>query len=127
MMASVGLPMKGVEHLAAVHAVGAEAGVEQIAHVQDGVLDAVAAQRAVKEQDEKRGQNAQPTHPAELFAEHLVRAHSTMTGLAAQSQLAHHDDEAAQPGWVDQKERKPPHAILLGKPQMLPSRPPNRQ
>ena len=103
-----GVADEGVEDLAAVHAVGAEAGVEQIAHVQDGVLDAVAAQRAVEEQDEERGQDAQPAHPAELLAQHLVSADSTVTGLTTQRQLAHHDDEAAanRQNQINQKERE---------------------
>ena len=52
--------------------------------------------------------DAQPAHPAELLAEHLVGADSTVTGLTAQSQLAHHDDEAAADSQdqVDQKERE---------------------
>jgi len=105
------------EDLGTTEAVGAEAGVEQIAHVQDGVLDAVAAQRAVEEQDEERGQDTQPAHPAELLAEHLVSAHSALTGFTAQSQLAHHDDEAAQNRQdqiQDQEQRAAGRTHLIG-------------
>ena len=76
--------------------VGAEAGVEQIADVQDRVLDAVAAQGAVEEQNEERGQDAQPTDPFESLAQSLIGADDTLAGLAAQRQLTHHDDEAAE-------------------------------
>ena len=84
------------EHIAAGQAVVAEAGAEDIAHIQDHVLDAVAAQSAVETQDQEGGQNAQPAQPLELLAQDFVGAHGALAGLAAQSQLAQHDDEAAQ-------------------------------
>ena len=69
---------------------------EQVAYIEHHILNAVAAQSAVEEQDEERGQDAKPAHPFELLAQSLVGAHSAVVGLAAQRQLAHHDDEAAQ-------------------------------
>ena len=83
------------EHIGAAHAAGAEACAEQVAHVQHDVLDAVAAQCAVEEQDQEGGQDAQPAQPLELFAQCFVSAHGAVAGLTTQSQLAHHDDKAA--------------------------------
>ena len=75
----VGVCHEGTEHLGTEggtvgrrllrQRVGTEGGVEQIADVQNRVLDAVAAQRTVKEQDEERGQDAQPADPLELLAQ----------------------------------------------------------
>ena len=96
---------EGIEHLGAhggtigfsqcSRRMGAETGAEQVAHVQNHVLDAVAAQCAVEEQNKECRGNPQPAQPLELLAEDLVSAHGALAGLAAQSQLAHHDDEAA--------------------------------
>ena len=113
-----GIPEKCAEHLSAYgsavgvsdrsHGVGAEARAEQVAHVQHDVLDAVAAQRAVEEQDEERGQDAHPAHPLELLGQDVIRFHSALAGLAADGQLAHHDDKAAQncQNEVNNEERK---------------------
>ena len=84
------------EHITAGHAVGAEAGVEQVAHVQHDVLDAVAAQCAVEAHDQERGGDAQPADPLELLAQCVVRGDSALAGLTADGQLAQHDDKAAQ-------------------------------
>ena len=84
------------EHLAAGQAVVAEAGAEDVAHVQNHVLHAVAAQGAIEAQDQERSDDAQPAQPLESLAQDLVRADHAAPGLAAQSQLAHHDHEAAQ-------------------------------
>ena len=99
---------EGAEHLGTGGRSGAEGGAEQVAHVQDGVLDAVAAQRAVEEQNEEGGQDAHPAHPPELLGQDAVGLHGTFAGLAADGQLAHHDDEAAQDrqNEVDDEERK---------------------
>ena len=103
-----GTAQEVAENFAAGQAIGAEAGTEQIADVQNGVLDAVAAQCAVEEQDEEGGQDAQPAHPLELLGQSLVRAHGAVTGLAADGQLAHHNDEAAQDrqDQIDDEERE---------------------
>ena len=103
-----GVAHKGVEYLCAQRSAvgrshlrkggGAEAGAEQIAHVHHHVLDAVAAQCAVEEQNKERGQDAQPAQPLEALAQHMIRADHALAGLAAQRQLAHHDDKAAQNG-----------------------------
>ena len=84
------------EPLAAGQAVVAEAGAEDVAHVQNHVLHAVAAQGAVEAQDQERSDDAQPAQPLESLAQDLVRADHAAAGLAAQSQLAYHDHEAAQ-------------------------------
>ena len=86
---------EGAEHTGTVQAVGAEAGTEQVAHIQHHILDAVAAQGAVEEQDQEGRQNAQPAQPLELLGQDLIRAHGAAACLTAQSQLAHHDDDAA--------------------------------
>ena len=108
---------ESAEYLAAGQTVGAETGTEQVAHIDHHVLDAVAAQCAVEEQNEEGGSDAQPAHPAELLAEDLVGAHSTLTGLAAQSQLAQHDDETAEDSKDqinDQEQRAAAGTHLIG-------------
>ena len=72
--------------------------MKQIAHVQGDVLQAVAAQSAVEAQDQERGQHAHPAQPLELLGQDPVRADGPVTGFAAQSQLADHDDNAAEHG-----------------------------
>ena len=69
--------------------------MEQVAHVQGHILQAVAAQGAVEAQDQERRQNAQPAQPLEPLGQDLVSADGAPAGLAAQGQLAHHNDEAA--------------------------------
>ena len=114
----VGVCHEGTEHLGTERGavgrrllrqrVGTEGGVEQIADVQNRVLDAVAAQRTVEEQDEERGQDAQPADPLELLAQHVVRTDNALAGLTTQRQLTHHDDEAAEhcQDQIDDKERE---------------------
>ena len=74
---------------------GAKARAEQVAYIEHHILNAVAAQSAVEEQDEERGQDAHPAHPAELLAKGLICCHSALACLTTNGQLAHHDDESA--------------------------------
>ena len=137
-MASVGLAMKrrpGLSaHESAVgrrsvskHICAKPRPLEQVAYIQNDVLDAVAAQRAVEEQDEERGGDAHPAHPFELLGNHLVRLDRALAGLTTDGQLAHHDDEAAgdaQENRYMMRNVKPPHwhPSYKGSPRCCPDR-----
>ena len=99
---------QAAEHLCAAQAAGAEAGVEEAAQVHGDILDAVAAQSAVERQDQEGCDDTQPAQPLEALGEDLIGADDAAAGLAAQGQLAHHDDEAAQrrQDQIDDQERE---------------------
>jgi len=82
------------ENVGTVHAGAAEACAEEVTQVDDHVLQAVTAQNAVERHDEEGGQRAHPADPAELLGQSLIRGDNALAGLAAQSQLGHHGDEA---------------------------------
>ena len=86
---------EGVEHLAAAHAVGAEAAVEHVAQVQHQIFQAVAPQRAVEAEDEEGGGHPQPAYPFQLLGHQAVGLHGASPGLAAQGQLGEEHHEAA--------------------------------
>ena len=69
-------------------------GLEQVAHIENDILDAVAAQRAVEEQNEKCGCDTHPAHPFELLGDHPVRLDRALAGLTADGKLTDHHDEA---------------------------------
>ena len=92
--------------------------MEQIAHVQGDILQTVAAQGAVEAQDQEGRQHAQPAQPLELLGQNFVCADGAPAGLAAQGQLAHHNDEAAagSQDQIDDQEREAAvGAHLVGK------------
>ena len=99
---------QAAEHLGAAQAAGAEAGVEEAAQVHGDILDAVAAQSAVERQDQEGCDDTQPAQPLEALGEDLIGADDAAAGLAAQGQLTHHDDEAAQrrQDQIDDQERE---------------------
>ena len=96
------------EHLTAAQAVRAEGRAGQVADVEDDVLQAVAAEGAVKAHDEERGSDTQPADPLEALGQRPVGGDGTLAGFAADGQLAHHDDKAAQnrEDQVDDEERE---------------------
>ena len=110
------IPYQGIEHAGTGRGTldrcgncfRAEACVKQVAHVQNHVLDAVAAQRAVEEQDEERGGDTQPAHPLKLLGYNPVGFHSALTGFTTHGQFTDHNDESAGNAQknVDQQERE---------------------
>lgn len=66
---------------AAAMALAPKPRAEQVAYIEHHILNAVAAQSAVEEQDEERGQDAHPAHPAELLAKGLICATAALACL----------------------------------------------
>ena len=70
--------------------------------------NAVAAEDGVERHDQERNDDAEPAGPLELLGDRSVRIHRTETGLAAECELAEHDNEADEnrKQQVDQQERE---------------------
>ena len=67
---------------------------EDTDQVDDDVVDAVAAQDRVEGHDQERREHREPAEPLELLRNSLVGGDRSLSGLAAESQLGAHDDQA---------------------------------
>ena len=81
-------------------------------HVEYQILDTVSAQRTVEGQNQERRQRCQPAQPLELAGQRLIGGNGALTGLAADGQLAHHNDIAAQNSQNDVHQQEGKTAVV---------------
>ena len=63
----VGLAQQPLKHVGAAHPIGAEFGADEVAEVHHHIAQTVAAQSAVKAEDQRRSGNTQPAQPLEAL------------------------------------------------------------
>ena len=68
----VGLAQQPLKHVGAAHSVSAKFGADEVAKVHHHIAQTVAAQSAVKAEDQRRSGNTQPAQPLEALGDALV-------------------------------------------------------